>query len=121
MVNQLGFIQIFVQELHHFIPHFHPDTNVHCAWGSLNADFLTFIFEPVGPLTPNSGHNLPGVINLSLVRADAHRPVAFHQDLFHHGVEFKLCSLLCKVMLELFINLIAFLGPQMADGAFHQL
>ncbi len=109
MVNQLRLIEIFVEELHHFVPHFHPDADVHGSRRGVNPDFTAFGVEPVGALPAHGGNDFTGIEVFAFIRPDSHGPALFQKNFLHHGIEFQHHARFFQMMLQFFVNFIPFL------------
>ena len=55
MEDQLGFVEIFVQELHDFIPNFHTHSYIHRPRCRLDTDLTTLLTKPVGAFSSDGG------------------------------------------------------------------
>ena len=119
--NQLRLIQIFIQELHHFIPHFHTHADIHRTGRGGNTDLGTFVLKPVGALPSYRRYDFIRQIGVTLIRDNTCRAAVFHQDFLHHCVKHHLHAFFRKRVLQAGIDLIAFFRPQMPYGTFHQL
>ena len=121
VVDQLCFIQIFIQKLHNLVTNLHPDTDIHGSRSCLDSDFFTFVLKPVSPFSSYCGYDLLRIIGIAFICLDSYSPAVFHQDFFHHSIENKLYAFLKKMLLQLCINFVAFFRTKMSDGTFHQL
>ena len=118
--HQLRLIQILVQILHDFVPHFHAHADIHRACLCLDTDFLALVLKPVRTFPAYRRNNLFRIISLPFVGNDTCRPAVFHENMFYHSIEKQRHSFLFQMLLQLGIYLISFLRPQMTDGAFDQ-
>ena len=121
MEDQLGFVKIFVQELHDFIPNFHTHSYIHRPRCRLYADLTTLLTKPVSAFSSDGGDDGIRIEGISLHRGDPHRPSVLRQDILHHRFKEKVHPAVFQMPLESAVDPVSFFGSQMANGALYQL
>ena len=121
MVHQLCLIKVLIQELHHLIPDFHPDTNIHSPNFRFHALFFAHMAEPVCAFPANCTDNFIPIVLLSRACGYADCPAAFHKHTLYHSHKFHFHAVVQQMLLKAHIDLIAFLCAKVPNGAFHQL
>src|SRR5699024_4101768 len=100
VVDQLGFIEILVEELHHLIPHFDTDADVHSSHLSLDTVVVADMGEPVGAFASDGGYNLGGVIGFIMIGDHALYLVSFDDNVLYNAVKFHGDALGQKMLLK---------------------
>ena len=76
--------------------------------------------EPVGTLASDGGDDLVCVVYLVFIGDNTLCGTVLDDDILDHGVEFHVDSVGEKVFLQSCVDLITFLGSEVADRAFDE-
>ena len=124
IADQLALIQDIVDGLHDLVAAFDADTDVHGAGLVGDAVLGAELFQPVGTAAAGGNDDLLGMdlpLGTVLPDDDAGAGVAVQQNVLALGGEHHLHTVVGQIMLDVQIQLLGFLGTQVADGAVDQL
>ena len=121
VINELGLIEVLVEELHNFITHLNSDSDIDCTGPSLNSYFLALILEPVSTLSAYSTYDFPGKKLFALVSSNSLTNAIFDKNICNHGVKLYFYTLIKNMLLKLTVNLVTFLSSKVSDRALYKL
>ena len=121
VIDQLGLVEILIEELHDLIPDFHTDADIHGARHGLDPELFALAVQPVRAVAADRHNDSWRVKLLVLFRLNAHGASITDQDRSDGIVETHVNARVLQMMLELFIDLVSLLGAEMADRALHKL
>ena len=124
VADEFAFIENLVDGFHDFVAAFHPHADVHGAGFVGDVVFGTDLFQPVGAAAAGGNdhllaEHLPGAVLLP--QAHALADGAFQDDVLALGFKQHFHAGFQQVILDVQVELLGFLGAQVADGAIHQL
>ena len=121
VVYKLCLVEVLVEELHDLVADLNTDADVDGSDFGIDSVVIADVGEPVGAFTSDGGDDLICVVCLIFIGDNTLCGTVLDDDILDHGVEFHVDSVREKVFLQSCVDLITFLGSEVADRAFDEL
>ena len=121
VVYKLCLVEVLVEEFHDLVADFNADTDINGADLGIDSVVVTDVGEPVGTFAADGGDDFVCLVGFVFIGNDTLCSSVFDDDIFYHRVEFHVDAVCEEVILQAGIDLVAFLGSEVADRAFDQL